>query len=178
MNKVYYRWQKLFLFCLGIFIAAAFCMKWMESALTAGGKLFTVIGLEISYPKQKVIEIMSSFDPGVSRILRYHLSFDFIFMPGVYLGILSLCMMAKYKTTSRKLRSFLLVLGCLQLVAWLADITENIFLLRWIYNPAIGSEYSAYHYIVIAKWVIALMGVFVATPFVLRWFKTTASPKG
>jgi hypothetical protein len=33
MSTNYQNWLKLFLFCLGLFIASAFCMKWMESGL-------------------------------------------------------------------------------------------------------------------------------------------------
>ena len=41
----YKKWQKIFLFCLGISIAAGFCMKWMESDLVANNEVFTIIGL-------------------------------------------------------------------------------------------------------------------------------------
>lgn len=168
MTRKYDSWQRLFLFCLGIFIAAAFCMKWMEGDLIANGKKFTVIGLEISYPKEEIVNIFSIMDAPVKATLRYHLSFDFIFMPGVYLGIIALAMMGRYKTGSAFIKKLLLGLGITQLIAWGCDITENIFLLKWINHPQIGNEFLAYHYIVIAKWIIAVTGIVVSIPLVIR----------
>lgn len=164
----YRAWQKLFLFCLGIFVAAAFCMKWMEGDLVFNDKLFTVIGLELGYSKQKTIALLSGIDPSVRTILGYHLSFDFIFMPGVYLGIAALCMMGRAKAPSSFAKKILAVLAIAQLPAWGADITENVFLLTWMKNPVIGNEFGIYHAIVYFKWAVALLGVLIAVPFVLR----------
>ena len=55
----YKHWKTLFLVCLGITVGSAFCMKWMESDFLHNGKLFTIIGLEITYSKEKIIEIFS-----------------------------------------------------------------------------------------------------------------------
>ena len=156
------KWQKLFLFCLGLSIAATFCMKWMEGDLLVNGEKFTVIGLEVSYPKEKIAGIFQSVDPQVTRILKYHLSFDFIFMPGVFLGILSACMMARIKTVNTGLKNLLLVLAVLQLIAWGFDITENCFLLTWLKSPVIGNEFTIFHAVVYAKWLIALLGILAA----------------
>ncbi len=59
MDTGYKNLQKLFLFCLGLFAGTAFCMKWMESDFVHNGSLFTIIGLEISYSKEKIISILS-----------------------------------------------------------------------------------------------------------------------
>ena len=163
MTLNYKKWQKLFLFCSGIFVAAAFCMKWMENDFRQGGSLFTIIGLEISYSKQKVISILSGLDEHVKTILRYHLYFDFAFMAGVYPGIASLCMMAKEKINNKKVRRFLFLLASLQLVAWGCDVYENMCLLKWIKTPAIISGFDFYHFIVGLKWIIALAGALTAT---------------
>ena len=55
-----------------------------------------------------------------------------------------------------------------QLLAWAFDIIENYYLLSWIQQPQIGNEFVLYHFIVGAKWIIALAGVLAAIPFVMR----------
>ena len=169
MNQGNNFWQKLFLFCLGLFIAAAFCMKWMENDFLQNDSLFTIIGLEITYPKEKVVSILSGLDDHVKTILRYHLSFDFVFMAGVYPGIAALCMMAREKSYNKRIKNILLLLALLQLVAWGCDIYENICLLNWINVPVIGNEFANYHTIVATKWLIALVGALSAIPLAIRW---------
>ncbi len=161
-------WQRLFLFSLGLFAGTAFCMKWMEGDFLQNGQKFTIIGLEISYPKEKVAAILAGLDEHVKMILRYHLSFDFAFMAGVYPGIAALCMMARGKLAAAGIRKILLAFALLQMVAWGCDIFENCSLLNWIKNPAIGDEFSFYHYIVYAKWIIALAGALLAIPLAMR----------
>lgn len=168
MNTNYKYWRRIFLFSLGLFIGSAFCMKWMESDFVQNGSLFTIIGLEISYPKEKVIHILSGLDPAVKNILKYHLSFDFAFMVGVYPGIAALCMMARNKSVNNALRKLLLILALLQLVAWGCDICENWYLLKWINNPTIGTDFITYHFIVTLKWILALMAALVAIPLAIR----------
>lgn len=161
-------WQRLFLFCLGLFAASAFCMKWMEPAFIQDGKLFTIIGLEVSYSKEKVVTILSGIDDHVRTLLRYHLSFDFVFMAGVYPGIAALCMMARSKAGNNTLRLLLFALAVLQAVAWGCDIAENLFLLDWLKNPSAVGQFTLYHTIVWAKWVLALTGALLAIPLSLR----------
>lgn len=167
MNSDYNRWKKLFLFCLGLFAGTAFCMKWMEGDFIQNGQPFTIIGLEISYPKEKVVAVLSGLDGHVKTILRYHLSFDFAFMAGVYTGIAALCMMARNKFRGAAVRNILLTFALLQLAAWGCDIFENMCLLKWLKEPVITTGFSTYHFIVAAKWIIALAGALTAIPLVL-----------
>jgi hypothetical protein len=168
MGNPYKNWKNLFLFCFGLFAAAAFCMKWMETDFMLNGNLFTIIGLEIGYPKEKVISVLSGLDDHVRTILRYHLSFDFVFMAGVYPGIAALCMMARIKSSSKLIKRILITGAILQAVAWGCDIAENFYLFGWIRNPVIGNEFGLYHFIVAAKWVIALSTAMLAIPLALR----------
>ncbi len=168
MNLSYYRWQRLFLFGFGLFVGTAFCMKWMEDDLMVNNEKFTILGLELFYTKAKVGAILSALDNGVQTILRYHLYFDFAFMAGVYPGIISLCMMAREKVASARLKRMLYILAAFQLLAWAADIIENYFLLLWINEPVIGKEFDLYHGIVALKWFTALAGALLAIPMVLR----------
>lgn len=173
MDPAYKRWQKLFLWSAGLFAGTAFCMKWMESDFVQNGQTFTIIGLEISYPKEKIVSILSGLDEKVRTILRYHLSFDFAFMAGVYHGIAALCMMARTKFKKIFIKNLLLIFAVLQALAWGCDIFENMYLFRWIKNPVIGDEFTAYHFIVAAKWIIALVSAFTAIPILLIKRKST-----
>jgi len=168
MTTNYKRWRALFLFCLGVFGGTAFCMKWMEGDLHQNGQLFTIIGLEISYSKEKLAAILGALDPSVKTILRYHLSFDFAFMAGVYPGIAALCMMGREKTVNLPARRILFAAASLQIVAWVCDIAENLYLFNWINEPTIGDEFGRYHLAVYTKWVIALVAVLIAIPFAVR----------
>ena len=168
MNLIYYRWKRLFVFGLGLVIGTAFCMKWMEDDLWVNNEKFTILGLELFYSKDKVQGILSGLDERVQTILRYHLYFDFAFMAGVYPGITSLCMMAREKITSPAAKKILYLLALFQLMAWAADLIENYYLLQWIKVPHIGNEFEWYHGIVMVKWILALTGILLSIPIVLR----------
>lgn len=154
--------QKLFLASLGLFLGSAFCMKWMEGDFVSNGQHFTIIGLEISYPREQVMSVLAGLDDKVKTILRYHLSFDLVFMAGVYPGIAALCLLSAMRLKKGWIKSWLVILAALQLVAWCCDIYENVLLFKWIRDPVIGNEFSFYHVIVAAKWIIALLGVLMA----------------
>ncbi len=162
ITPLYSHWKKIFLFCLGIFIGSAFCMKWMESDFLYNGNLFTIIGLEITYPKEKIIEIFIGIDPSVKSILGYHLAFDFIFMFGVYPGIATLCMMAREKRTKELIRKILLIVALLQIIAFGCDILENYYLLKWLQSPEIGNEFKFFHIVVIIKWILVISSAIFA----------------
>ena len=166
------RWNRLFLFCLGLFIAGAFAMKWMESDLVYDGGKISIFGLELFYSKERITKILSGIDDKVRTILSYHLSFDFIFMAGVYPGIACLCMMAAQKVKSKNpiaigSKKILFFLASIQLFAWAFDIIENYYLLKWLKQPMIGSEFGFYHVIVYSKWIIALAGALIAIGFLV-----------
>jgi hypothetical protein len=168
MTLAYKRWNKLFLFCLGIFIGSAFCMKWMEADFLYNEKIFTIIGLEITYPKEKIIEIFSGISSSVHSILGYHLYFDFIFMTGVYPGIAALCMMAREKRANSVIKKLLASAALLQIVAFGCDIIENYYLLKWLANPQIGVEFSFFHIVVSTKWFLAIAAALIAIPLVIK----------
>jgi len=162
MKNALYRWQRLFLFCLGLFIAGAFAMKWMENDLLFNNEKISIFGLELFYPKEKIVEIFSGISDKVKTILEYHLSFDFIFMAGCYPGIASLCMIASAKVASKNLKRILFILAFMQIFGWTFDVIENYYLLKWLKNPVIGDEFDFYHVIVYSKWIIALTGALLA----------------
>lgn len=156
------KWNRLLLFCSGLFIASSFAMKWMEADLVYQNEQISIFGLELFYPANKIEEIFSGIDAQVKTILDYHLSIDFIFMAGCFPGIACLCMMAAEKINGRNFKRILFCLAFLQLVAWTFDIIENYHLLKWLKNPVIGDEFAFYHSVVYSKWIIALVGVLLA----------------
>ena len=162
MRNNFARWNRLFLFCFGLFIAGAFAMKWMESDLIYNNEKISIFGLELFYPKEKIIEILSGISDKVKTILSYHLNFDFIFMAGCYPGIACLCMMAAEKIKSKNIKRVLFIFAFLQVFAWAFDIIENYYLLKWLKQPIIGNEFGFYHVIVYSKWAIALGGALIA----------------
>ena len=162
MKNDFYRWQRLFLFCLGLFIAGAFAMKWIETDLLYNNEKISIFGLELFYPKEKVVKIFSGISDKVKTILGYHLSFDFIFMAGCYPGIASLSMMAAGKTGRKSIKSILFTLAFLQIIGWTFDVVENYYLLKWLKNPVINDEFRFYHVVVYSKWIIALTGALFA----------------
>jgi hypothetical protein len=169
------RWKPLFLFCLGLAMASAFCMKWMEQDFIVGTEKFSIMGLELFYPLEKVETILKGLDARVSTILRYHLYFDFVFMAGIFPGIAALCRMARKRAGTKTLKNILASLAILQLLAWALDITENCYLLGWLKDPDIdANDLMLFHIIVAIKWVIALLGTFTAIPFFLIKRKLTS----
>jgi hypothetical protein len=164
----YQGWRNLFLTALGIFAGTAFCMKWMEGDFLHNGELFSIIGLEISYSREKIVSILKGIDPSVKQVLGYHLYFDYAFMAGVYPGIAALCMMGRIKTGSRWLKNILLALALLQLAAWVCDLLENGYLLQWLKDPSKVVALGTYHTIVILKWSLALTGALAGIPAALR----------
>lgn len=156
------RWNKLFLFCAGLFLASSFAMKWMEADLVYNNEKISIFGLELFYSKEKIIEIFTGITDKTKTILEYHLSFDFIFMAGCFPGIACLCMMAMYKVKAAGLKKFLFMLACLQLFAWTFDIIENFYLLKWLKQPVISNEFGFFHTVVYSKWTIALTGALIS----------------
>jgi len=152
------KWNRYFLFFIGLFIASSFCMKWIENDLLFNQDKISIFGLELFYSSGKIVTIFSGIDEKIKTILGYHLSFDFVFMAGVYPGIACICMMAAKKINNRNFQRVLYAFAFLQLFAWAFDIIENYYLLRWLHNPVIGSEFGFYHFVVYSKWIIALTG--------------------
>ena len=162
------QWRNYFLFSLGVFLGTTFCMKWLETRFYYQGELFTIIGLEISYPAERVMDILYQSGAAEQTLLKAHLFFDFVFMAGAYGGILSLLMMARSRLHSQWFSKVLGILAVGQLIAWGCDIRENMYLLDWLrHKPDLRPYFSTYHFVVIVKWVLALSGSLLSIPVLL-----------
>jgi hypothetical protein len=178
MLSSYRRWQKLFLFCLGIAVASTFIMEWLATDFWIDDKKFSILDLELFDSKVAIVNTLTAIKPAVKIALNYQLIFDFVFMAGIYPAIAALCMMVREKINAVPAKSVLFALAMLQPVAWAFDVTENYFLLKWMDAPQIGDEFSTYRNVVIAKWLIALTGVIAALVVLLfRKEKKVVSPK-
>jgi hypothetical protein len=169
------RWKSLFLFCLGIVIATSFIMEWLAGDFWIGDEKFSIPGLELFYSKREILTVLIQIKQPARIALNYQLIFDFAFMAGIYPGIASLSMMVREKINRKSIKNVLFALAMLQPVAWAFDIVENSYLLNWMEKPEIGEEFSIYHNIVIAKWLIALTGVLIS---IITWlFKNVINQK-
>lgn len=95
------------------------------------------------------------------RSLRCQLYTDFLFMPCAYTAIFILCMLVSARMTSYGV-DFFFILAWLQLVPWLCDIIENIYLLRKIKphsKPSTAGVHKAYLVMEVLKWGIAFIAV-------------------
>lgn len=167
MQSLHMRWRSLLWFSLGIAMSAGFIMQWLASDFWLNDEKFSILGLELFYSKREVINVLTQIKQPARIALSYHLIFDFAFMTGVYPGIASLCMLVRDTVKKIAYRNLLFALAMLQPVAWAFDIAENIFLLTWVDKPEIGDEFSTYHNIVTAKWLIALAGALCAMMFAI-----------
>lgn len=163
------QWNHLILLCLGIILGAAFCMKWIEKDFLLNNEVFTIIGLELTYSKERVVDILSSITPEVKSVLTYHLTFDYIFMIGVYPGIASICMYARSGYGNKLSRKILLTAALFQVIAFGCDIIENLYLLNWLNKPVIETpEFDLFHIIVSTKWFIAILALCLGLFFLIK----------
>ena len=162
MQTLVSRWRNLFLFCLGISLATAFIMQWLESDFWLGDKKFSILGLELFYSKKEVLTVLTQIKQPAKIALNYQLIFDFVFMAGIYPGIASLCMLVRERVSRKTIQTVLFALAMLQPVALIFDVVENSYLLKWMNKPEIGDEFSVYHNVVAIKWLIALTGFLFA----------------
>ncbi len=92
---------------------------------------------------------------------KSQLYIDFLFMPAAYGSIFILCM----KVSSKMIyfgHKFFIFLAWLQLVSWLFDIIENIYLLNKIRpNPVVSTPFVQVLYTAmeIIKWAIPLVAI-------------------
>lgn len=119
------------------------------------------------------------------KSLVNHLAIDFLYMPATYGCIFLLCMHVSSKTVSIG-HPWFAAFAWLQLLAWLLDIIENSYLLTQIkprttppvpinnVPPNIKRTYLSYKYMVLTKWMIALLGG-ICSLMVLLYFWITGN---
>jgi hypothetical protein len=144
-----------------------------------GRKPFTMLNLE--FPKDlayfyTVLSGIDKLEPAdaaiVKRNVRAQLWVDFIFMPGTYTGVFLVCMAAAEKSGGVVNQVFA-GLAWFQVVCWLLDITENIYLfsqLRQAKKPS-AFGFACYRVLELLKWLPSGGGFIAALVFLaLRYF--------
>jgi hypothetical protein len=93
------------------------------------------------------------------RTLKGQLIIDFLFMPATYGAIFLLCMKVSWKMTGNIGQQIFAILAWAQIIAFIFDIIENIYLLGKIKPDVRASSksiHSGYQKIVTLKWALAL----------------------
>ena len=126
---------------------------------------FSIMDLEFAATPKEIVNIISGMYklPGerskkAVNAVRMQLIADFVFMPAIYGAIFLLCMQVSCKMLHFG-RGIFAVLAWLQLLPWLCDIIENIYLLGKINpSPVESSEkvHTAYLRLEIIKWGLSL----------------------
>jgi hypothetical protein len=130
-------------------------------------KKFSIMELEMPATPLELVNLirglykLSTRDKALKAIksLRYQLYLDFLFMPCAYGTIFILCMLVSAKMQSSFGHTIFTILAWAQLIPWLCDIVENIYLLRKIKpKPVLSSltVHKAYLRMEYCKWGIAL----------------------
>ena len=134
-------------------------------------KKFSIMDLEIPATPLEMVNLIKGLyklEPEKSRSairsLRAHLLLDFIFMPCAYGSIFILCMLVAAKMKSFGVDIFI-VLAWLQIVPFVCDIIENIYIFQKI-KPApqlsTPKTHLLYLFMESLKWVIALLAAISA----------------
>lgn len=95
------------------------------------------------------------------RALRGQLIIDFLFMPGIYGAVFFACMHVSLKMTTPWGKDAFAVLAWLQIIPWICDIIENIYLFsKTKHNVPPSSEnlHAAYQKMELVKWGLSLTG--------------------
>lgn len=91
------------------------------------------------------------------RSLKTYLALNFLFMPFWYGTIFLLCVQLSMKFTGSG-HLFFLTLGWVQIIAWICDIIQSVFLLKKIHPKTVPSAqniHSLMQKIGIIKWILS-----------------------
>lgn len=155
-----------FLVCMAAFLFTTYIMGRQSRHFYLQGVTrmpFSIFDLEFPGDAKTLPHIMRDINnlPNgegvkVRKALRANLLTDFVFMPATYIGIFLLCIHTANEMTLWGKIVFN-VLAWMQVLAWLFDVIENIYLLNKMKHPVPSSPlmHKAYVRVVQAKWAIA-----------------------
>ncbi len=135
-------------------------------------KKFSIMDLEMPATSTELVNLIKGLyklpeqkSKKAISALKGQLYIDFLFMPCAYGAIFLLCMLVSAKMQLSFGINIFMILAWLQLIPWLCDIIENIYLLRKI-NPepvlSSPSVHKAYLLMEAFKWGIALTATICA----------------
>ena len=180
MNWIIENWWPFFTALFLLFLVTSLWMaKVAKHFVLPSSKHFSIFDLELP-PSEKSFTILLQDigkDAEARKSLKQHLLIDFLFMPAAYLGIALLCFKTSLKMASIGKWLFL-ILAAAQLIAWLLDVIENIYLWRKVSKPPVGlpetntektKAYTSFQFIVKTKFTIAFTGT-VCSVFGLLYY--------
>lgn len=140
---------------------------------------FSIIDLELPASPVEVVNLIKGVyklpvqeSQKTLKALRAQLYTDFLFMPAAYISIFLLCMQVSLKMVSFG-HSFFAMLAWLQIIPWICDIIENVYLLHKI-NPDVVSSgpavHKAYQFLEILKWGTALSGAIIGIAAIIYFW--------
>lgn len=172
----------LFSILFGLLLAITFIMNLQSLHFYTKDvviRKFSIIDLELAAdPKELVNLIAGVYElPQVQskktlNAIKGQLYIDFLFMPCAYGSVYLLCIKVAERMQLSLGYYVLMILGWLQVAAWLCDIVENIYLLSKIRPDPVMSSVATHHaYLMMeaTKWGIALSGA-VCSISVLCYF--------
>ena len=169
MSIVIISWP-IFTIAFGLMLLFHFIMTLLSSHFyTKDGveKKFSIIELELPASPIELVNLirglyrMSEKQEAIRSItaLRKQLYIDFLFMPFAYGSIFILCMLVSAKMQSSFGFKIFYIFAWAQIIPWLCDIIENIYLLRKMKpHPPVSSVavHKAYLLMECIKWSISL----------------------
>ena len=173
MNSIFYIDVDLVYFCIvfGAMLVIALIMNWQSKyfyTLHVFVRKFSMIDLQSpASPLELATYIKGIFllPPELARKslrnLKANLHLDFIFMPLAYGSIFLFCMQISMKLTWAG-HSIFALLAWLQIIPWICDIAENIYLLKKLrpnVQPSTPAIHRRYQVIEICKWGISLSAI-------------------
>jgi hypothetical protein len=176
-----------FVFLFGGMLAVTFFMMIMGNQFFTKDPIrrnFSIMELEIPATGQELVNIIKGiFDLPVEeanramRAVRGQLWLDFLFMPLAYGSIAIVCLRVAQKMPLEWLKGIFLVFALLQIIAWICDIVENIYLIiKMKEGTAIRlpsrSIHKAYVRMVSLKWLIALIATAMALAAIAYFWVT------
>ena len=175
-----------FTLAFGIMLIATFFMSLVEKkfyTLDEVERKFSMIDLEFPATPSELVEVIKNIyllpEPAPQKVvkaLRIHLLIDYIlFMPSVYGGIFILSMKIGTMMSGYVGQRFFAAFAWLQVLAFILDIIENIYLWRQINRSVTASTIGVFHalqFLELLKWGIPLI-VFVSSLSSLLYFWLT-----
>ncbi|NLR57588.1 hypothetical protein HGH93_05730 [Chitinophaga polysaccharea] len=156
---------------MAIFLLTAFIMGRQSRyfyTMDVVPRQFSIMDLELPSCQKEMVNLIKgiyAMPPAnrqlTLRALRGQLWVDFLFMPAAYGSIFLVCMKVASKMNPAGMVLFH-ILAWLQLLCWLCDIIENIYLLQKI-GPNISEStkmvHRAYQALEMIKWGFSLLGI-------------------
>ncbi len=177
--------QNLFAVAFGLMLFTTFIMGFFSRDFYTQDvvkKKFSIMDLEIPATQKELANVIRGLyklprPEAVKAIkaLRWHLYIDFLFMPVAYGAIFLLCMLVSGKMMTYGIYVYS-GLAWLQIVPWVCDIIENIYLLSKIrpHSPlSTPGIHKAYLIMEGFKWGIAAAGVIGAISAVCYFWLST-----